>query len=557
MPGFKITSFKGTAPKISPRLLAEDFGQVAKNCFLGTGDLIPYSGLENTVGITKTSTVTTDVISTVYNFRPSSTTSYWFHWFEDVDVVESPVVNDVDNKIYFTGAGGVPQVTNDTDAVTEIDEGNPTGEFPIASKALGLPAPVSPPTLQSLGGTATSTDPLDIEQRYYVYTYVDDDGGESAPSPTLGPISVQIGEQPTIAFPAGNFASAVWPYNAVNEIRLYVTATSSSATDFQFCGFTPYTTLTLEDAGVRNEVLATKTWAHPSPAMKGLTAMSNGILVGFEGSMLMFSEPYAPYAWPVEYQLGIDYDIVGLGVAGDQLVVCTKGYPYLAGGATSSAMSLTKIDIEQACVSKRSIVSILNGVIYASPDGLVYIDSSGPQLITSELMTRAQWQELNPSTIHGYQHDNLYYGFYSNDTKNAGFILDPTNKHFIEIDTYATAGYNDLSDDALYLVASNALKKWDSDTTKLESTWKSKKFVTPKPTSFSAAQVVASDYTTAGLEFTLLIDGVANNTITVFNSTAFRLPANVGSTWEVELVGKGVIEAVYVADSMAELGAMV
>jgi hypothetical protein len=547
MPGFKITSFKGTAPKISPRLLAEGFGQTAKNCFLGTGDLTPYNSLKAEAGITKTSTVTTDVISTIYIFTPSDTTSYWFHWFKDVDIVESPIINDAYNRVYFTGGEDTPQLTDDTDAVTE----NPvTGDYPISSNKLGIPAPTTAPTINTMGGTATSTDPLDLEDRYYVYTFVDDIGGESAPSPVSIGISVQLGEIPKIEMPA----STATGYNTIVKQRLYVTATGSNATDFQFCGSINTGTL-IDDTGSRGEVLVTATWATPQPNMKGLTAMSNGILVGFEGSMLLFSEPYAPYAWPVEYQLGIDYDIVGLGVAGDQIVVCTKGYPYLAGGATSASMSLTKIDIEQACVSKRSIVSILNGVIYASPDGLVYIDSSGPQLITSELMTRAQWQAFKPSTIHGYQHDNLYFGFYSNSTTNAGFILDPTNRHFIGIDIYATAGYNNLTDDTLYLVVNEEIKKWDSNTSKLSFTWKSKKFVTPKPTSFSVAQVVASDYTNT--TFTLYIDGVANTSVSITNSNAFRIPANVGTTWEVELTGSGVIEAVYVADSMAELGTIV
>jgi hypothetical protein len=289
--------------------------------------------------------------------------------------------------------------------------------------------------------------------------------------------------------------------------------------------------------------------------MIGIVAMSNGIVAGFKGNTLMFSEPYAPYAYPVEYQLGVDFDIVGLGVAGDQLVVCTEGNPYLAGGATSAAMALTKIDIEQACVSKRSIVSILNGVVYASPDGLVYIDSSGPQLITSELMTRAQWQAFKPSTIHGYQHDNLYYGFYNNGTTSAGFILDPTNRHFIEIDTYATAGYNDLLDDALYLVVGNKVKKWDSGSSNLTYTWKTKEFVTPKPTNFNVAQVIAASYP---ITFKLNVDGVTKHTQTVTDSNGFRLPAGfLGRSWDVEISGTNVVEAVYVADSMGSLGEVV
>jgi hypothetical protein len=149
----------------------------------------------------------------------------------------------------------------------------------------------------------------------------------------------------------------------------------------------------------------------------------------------------------------------------------------------------------------------------------------------------------------------LYYGFYNNGTTSAGFILDPTNRHFIEIDTYATAGYNDLLDDALYLVVGNKVKKWDSGSSNLTYTWKTKEFVTPKPTNFNVAQVIAVSYP---ITFKLNVDGVTKHTQTVTDSNGFRLPAGfLGRSWDVEISGTNVVEAVYVADSMGSLGEVV
>ena len=42
MAAIKITSFLGTAPKISPELLPNAAAQIANNCKLYSGDLIPY-----------------------------------------------------------------------------------------------------------------------------------------------------------------------------------------------------------------------------------------------------------------------------------------------------------------------------------------------------------------------------------------------------------------------------------------------------------------------------------------------------------------------------------
>jgi len=180
---------------------------------------------------------------------------------------------------------------------------------------------------------------------------------------------------------------------------------------------------------------------------------------------------------------------------------------------------------------------------------LVYIDSAGPQLITNELFTREQWQAYKPETIHAYQHDNLYYVFYD-DT--AGFILDPINRHFIDLDFYASAGYNDPVGDALYLAVGGEIVRWNHDaTTDLSYTWKSKVFTSPRPVNFSTGQVIADSYPVT-IDF--YVDGENKNTTTVNNADIFRLPSGfLGRDWEVEISGTSRVEAVYVADSVQSL----
>ena len=85
----------------------------------------------------------------------------------------------------------------------------------------------------------------------------------------------------------------------------------------------------------------------------------------------IFSEPNLPHAWPHEYP--IDFDIVGIATYGQYVAVLTTSFPYLFQGIDPAAMSSSKVNLPQACVSKRSIIETGNGVIYASPDGLVEI----------------------------------------------------------------------------------------------------------------------------------------------------------------------------------------
>ncbi len=116
--------------------------------------------------------------------------------------------------------------------------------------------------------------------------------------------------------------------------------------------------------------------------MKGLINLPNGIMAGFEGRDVYFCEPYRPYAWPAAYQQTVDYPVVGLGRLDTSLVVLTKGAPYLISGSAPGYMTVVKADLEQACVSKRSIVSMGSAVFYASPDGLVALAASGSRVLT-------------------------------------------------------------------------------------------------------------------------------------------------------------------------------
>jgi hypothetical protein len=492
----------------------------------------------------------------------------------DVDVVQSPIVNDSTDRLYFTGDGIMKMTNNelvtDTNATPatvdyKTDLTTPIYRKPYTSQAVGMPKPTEAPTTAWITGSTAS---LDLEQRFYVYTYVNATGEESAPSAPSPRVAALLTEEPVIGV---TIPSTNGVYESIAKVRLYVTATGSNATDFQFCAETTTVTggVTIIDTGNRAEVLPTKTWVPPDTNLKGLTAMANGVLAGFYENTLMFSEPYIPYAWPIEYQLGVPYEIVGLGRAGDQLVICTKGTPYLASGATSASMDLIGLSVEQACVSKRSIVSILDGVIYASPDGLVYVSSGGAELLTKDLITRAQWSTYNPSSIHAYQHDNLYYAF--NGT--GGFIFNPVDKHFVTIDLDTDAAFNDIITDTLYVYQNlskltdvseyNAnypfwnIAPWTSDTTDDTFTWTSKVFITERPTILSTGQVV---FTAGGgtTSLTLTIDGTALSPIAVTADATgvatFRLPSGSrGTHWEITLSGTSAIEAVYFADSVSGL----
>jgi hypothetical protein len=274
---------------------------------------------------------------------------------------------------------------------------------------------------------------------------------------------------------------------------------------------------------------------------------------GFTGRDVYFCDPYHPHAWPENYVQTLDFPIVGLGRMDTTLAVLTKGTPYLIQGTHPSNMAVVKSDLEQACVSKKSIVSLMGGVLYAAPDGLMLLSPGGSRIVTENLFDYSQWQTFfKPESIHAYQQDNQYIAFYNNGTQSGGFIFDVRSGQFILHDMYADAGYHDLLLDKLFLAVNdsgNKVKTWGTGSSK-SYTWKSKKFTMPQVMGFSCAQLEAEGYP---MTVKFYADTTLVHTQTVQNRDPFRLPSKVGRDWEMQIEGSKEVFSLSIANSMSEL----
>lgn len=400
-------------------------------------------------------------------------------------------------------------------------------------------------SLNATGVTETQEVP---ESRVYAWTWVNKEAGfefESAPSPASDTVEVRVKQSVAIsgreAVPTGYVVTHWRLYRAVSGVFLFVAELPASQTS--------YTDSVLAES--LGEELPSLTWLPPPTTLRGLINLPNGIMAGFTGRDVYFCDPYHPHAWPVQYNQTVDFPVVGLGRMDTTLAVLTTGTPYFIQGSSPDSMVVVKSDLEQACASKRSIVSTNNSVIYASPDGLVLLSSSGSRLLTEQMFTRKQWQEtFNPPSIHAYQHDMKYVAFYTNGATTGGFIFDLSTGQLILHTLYATAGYNDLQADKLYTAFSNrTVKIWQAGAA-LSYTWKSKKFTMPKIMGFSCAQVEAEAYPVTAKVYS---NGTLVHTQTVAGRTPFRLPVTPGLDWEFQIEGNTEVFAVLVAQSMEEL----
>jgi hypothetical protein len=281
--------------------------------------------------------------------------------------------------------------------------------------------------------------------------------------------------------------------------------------------------------------------------------MWNGMLAGIVGNSVRVCEPYVPYAWPAAYDVvPPDGKPVGIGVFGQTMLVLTTSRPVLVNGSTPDGLDQQRVEMPQGCVSSQSIVSMGSGVAWASEDGLCWLGSGGPRILTAGIMLREDWQALVPSSIIGCMYEGLYFGSYDDGTGRKGFFIDPGNPQGIYfMDTGYSGMYFDELRDQLYVLDGVNVKKWDAGSTFMTYRAKSKVYKQGFPLNYGAAEVVASAYP---VTFRLYADGVLKHTETVQSRSPFWLPSGYRAfDYQVEVEGTNAIQGVAVASSKKEL----
>lgn len=522
MPAFKIDSFGGMIPAHDDKLLPDKAAALSLNAWLYSGALAGMNAPE------AVHTCAGGVgISRVYRIPKSSTDSSHMSnadWLEftnpDTDVLRATVVGDTFERYYWASSSAQPKYNTRT----RIAAGNTGGNAPFL---LGIPAPSNAPGVIPAGGSSAITP-----TRAYVYTWVSAYGEEGPPSP---PFVVTGKQDDTWAVTVTAAAAGDLGTNRnLTKVRIYRTVTSSTgvATYFlvveQAIATTTYND-TLSDTVVSAQSgLQSTTWSAPPTDLKGWVTMPNGIFAGWRNNEIWFCEPYRPHAWPAAYAIVTEFPVVGLGVIGQTLVICTQGSPAWCYGVHPSVMALSKISAFEPCWSRGSIVSAPEGVYYASPNGLIIINYGVAKNITKDLVTKERWQALAPvSTLRAGRLGNAYYGFGGTtqgvfettafDTGSfaqvdfagsvAGIIVDPTDMR-VAFTTLSNAVPADMTMTDPWsgevFVLRLGVVYWIDISNQLPTqevyTWRSKIFQAPEKKNFAAMRVYfETSSTTPGL----------------------------------------------------------
>lgn len=463
----KIASFAGEIPRLIPRLLQENYAQFAQNTKLDNGALVPIRRGKF-----------------IHRMPFDCKTIYrngddWLGWEQFVQVEPGPVAN---NRLYVTG-DGKPKVIIDG-----------------ATYDLAVQRPTSAPTI-TVNGTV---DPALSSTVLFAYTWVTEFDEESEPSD----LSNEALWSPGLTINVSGFSNPP-PGRAVNRMRIYRSQTSALGdTTLYFVAEREASTSTFvydEVTHPMNEVISSIDYNPPPDDLQGLIGLPNGIMAGFVGKKVYFSEPYRPHAWPEKYIMTVDYAVVGLGAFGSSVAVLTTGMPYVMQGSSPDTMVSQRLEVNLPCLSAQSIVDLGYSVAYASTQGLVTISQNGAIVASANLLTMDQWRAIQPQSFVASQYAGRYMASYNymdaDSVQQRGMIifdLSGAQPFLVRASDDADAMYYELGSGQLYLLRNRRdVFEWDAiDQPYGEQYWKSKRFVLPTYTNYGCIMVEGEDATT-------------------------------------------------------------
>lgn len=416
----------------------------------------------------------------------------------------------------------------------------------------------------------------------YLYTFVNDLGEESAPSLPSPTILRPDGVGVTVTSPT-NVPTGVDGNYFITKKRIYRAATGSSGTAYRFVAEIPLSQSqyldTLTDAEL-GEVLQSDNWALPPADLRGILALPNGVMVGFRRNQLCFSAQNQPHAWPVEFRLNTDTDIVGIGNIDTTVVIGTQSFVYVASGNDPAAYSMNKFEVPHAASSKLSFAYITGlGVVFSGPDGLMVCAGIGQlRNLTKGVFTLRQWRALDPTSIISVAHDDVYFMYWHSGSNQGCYAVDLRADGFgvVEMSFHASAAFVSPITDKMFLVLDMDNEPDDAllpippstphyidgltiyefeghPTAFMTFSWETKLWLCNYPSYYPIAIVRAEDYT--NLVVKVYGDGVLLDTIVVDGEATFTLtpPDEAYNTFAMRVLGTSTTRILAAADNVTEL----
>lgn len=461
------------------------------------------------------------------------------------------------------------------------------------------------PTAGVVGSEATV-----IAARAYLYTWVTTYGEEGPPSP---PTTVTASQDADWRIELTPPLSSDSVNRSLATVNIYRTITGSDGSaNYYFVDSVPIGTTEYIDGNadvdiVGHNTLISASWTPPPDDLEGWVMMANGMIVGWRSNEIWFCEPYRPHAWPTAYTLLTQHPIVGMGVVNNTLIILTVSNPYSATGVNPGAVSMTKIDAIEPCLSRQGIVATTNGILYPSPNGLMVANPMYGivQNTTEKLLTKDEWNDnYTLEKFNAARFGSMYYAFgnvtdgvfqtdsFQNDTfqqqdfsgANDGILISPSDARLALVDLTFDGAIYSVSNDVWtgeVIVQSGLDFYWINQSgqgNRRPYTWRSKKFQINMKDNFECMRVFFTVPPDVQAPFNPRVAGDPDITfddqmygvVRVFIGTRlvmarelrtpgefWRLPSGFKSEfWQVEIQARVFIKNVQLASTAKELASV-
>lgn len=417
--------------------------------------------------------------------------TYWIPFYDlSARCQRGPLVNDDYNRYYWTQDGQDMKY----DTLQNLEWNQYTEGYDV-----GVPSPSKVP---SVAAAPIESNADIFVTRAYVYTYVTVFGEEGPPSlPT-----VADGKNGGVWIIGSMLQGPVdGKRRLITRKNIYRTVPSETGTaEYHFVdsvavNTTAYWDDTTDEEVAGNYIMESTYWSPPPEKLSGLLAHPNGFFIGFVGRDIYFSEPYRPHAWNYEYTLSTIGEIIGLGIFGTTVVVCTNSFPYTITGIHPAALVMSQHDTAEPCLSRYGIVSMPFGVYYPGPNGLTLASSQGFINATQPLMTKEEWQtRYVVKAFDAARYQSQYVAFY-NRKQGIMFAPDEPMAALVDLDLSATNVEPDQIDSIFtdeysgktFMLDNCNMYEWNPVSgAPLEFDWTSMEFDAYDPVNFGACRII-------------------------------------------------------------------
>lgn len=329
---------------------------------------------------------------------------------------------------------------------------------------------------------------------YYVSTYYDSDGREGPPSDISDLCTVRPGEHAKITVSSSTYDKRL--YRSVNGQDGFAAVAGGDDVG------SPYIDQFHDALGQ-----ALPMYGNPPTFDNGNLLHPAQFGVAFEGKNVWFSDVFRLHAWPDEWKVTFETDVLAVQLIGNSVIVFTagdtgedNGKVFMMSGSDPRYMSRMEVITTEPLLNKLSLCKIGQSLFYVSTDGLMQVSNNGPQNITASYYTRRQWQELSPEHYSAETADNSIFLTHNNDGTNLRIDLDEKESR---------------------------ISTW-TDKTSVAGEWESRVYSFPAPVRFTTARVYATSYPSSPdpqIKLTLHNQETGEDIVnTVEDSNSFRTP---------------------------------